>query len=134
MMLVYAKPADLTNRLDPIPANATALIEAASARVRDITSNDLYDTTPPGLPADEDLRDALREATCLQVIAWVELGINPATGGLRTEIASQSADGGSVTYSRPDPAALRRASEYLCHEAVLVLRNAGLASGRPLIC
>ncbi|WP_280455886.1 hypothetical protein [Nocardia brasiliensis] len=134
MMLVYAKPADLTNRLDPIPANATALIEAASARVRDITSNDLYDITPPGLPVDEDLRAALREATCLQVIAWAELGIDPATGGLRTEIASQSADGGSVSYSRPDPAALRRASEFLCHEAVLVLRNAGLASGRPLIC
>ncbi|MFG1796699.1 hypothetical protein [Nocardia sp. NPDC049149] len=134
MMLVYAKPADLTNRLDPIPANAVALIEAASSRVRDITSNDLYDITPPGLPADDELRDALREATCLQVIAWVELGVDPAIGGLRTEIASQSADGGSVTYSRPDPATLRRASEYLCHEAVLVLRNAGLASGRPLIC
>ncbi|MFG1794008.1 hypothetical protein [Nocardia sp. NPDC049149] len=134
MMLVYAKPADLTNRLDPIPPNAVALIEAASSRVRDITSNDLYDITPPGLPADDDLRDALREATCLQVIAWAEAGIDPATGGLKAEIASQSADGGSVSYNRPDPAVLRRASEYLCHEAVLVLRNAGLASGRPLIC
>ncbi|WP_157124752.1 hypothetical protein [Nocardia pseudovaccinii] len=134
MMLVYATPADLTGRLDPIPSHAVALITAASTRIRDITSNDLYDITPAGLPADDDLREALREATCLQVIAWVNAGIDPSAAGLQPVIASQSADGGSVTYSRPDPDTIRRAAERLCHEAVLMLRNAGLASGRPLIC
>ncbi|MFE9323515.1 hypothetical protein ACIHDR_45450 [Nocardia sp. NPDC052278] len=130
MMLVYATPADLTGRLDPIPSNAASLIAAAATRVRDITSNDLYDITPAGLPADDDLR----EATCLQVLAWVAAGIDPSAAGLRPAVASQSADGGSVTYTQPDPNTIQRAAERLCHEAVLVLRNAGLASGRPLIC
>ncbi|WP_156094859.1 hypothetical protein [Nocardia lijiangensis] len=134
MMLVYATPSDLTGRLDPVPADAAALIASASTRVRDITSNDLYDITPSGLPSDPDLRQALREATCLQVVAWVEARIKPSTSALRVQVASQSVDGGSVAYRLPDPEAIRRASENLCHEVVLVLRNAGLASGRPLIC
>ncbi|WP_225732718.1 hypothetical protein, partial [Nocardia sp. JCM 34519] len=134
VMLVYATIADLTGRLDPIPANAAALIRTASAQVRDITSNDLYDITPAGLPTDPDLRDVLREATCVQVLSWVAAGIDPSAAPLRPEIASQSADGGSVSYQLPDPDRIQRAGERLCHEAVLVLRNAGMATGRPLIC
>ncbi|WP_157978286.1 MULTISPECIES: hypothetical protein [Nocardia] len=134
MMLVYATPADLTHRLDPIPADAAALIASASSLVRDHTVNDLYATTPAGLPSDPDQREALREATCLQVIAWTKARITPAAGALRAEVASQSVDGGSVAYRLPDPAAIAQAAERLCYESVLVLRNAGLASGRPLIC
>ncbi|MEV6321378.1 hypothetical protein AB0M45_09300 [Nocardia sp. NPDC051787] len=117
-----------------MPANVGALIRSASQLVRDITSNDLYDTTPAGLPSDDDQRDALREASCLQVIAWATAGIDPSASGLRPTVASQSADGGSVSYALPDPATIQQAAQRLCHEAVLVLRNAGLASGRPLIC
>lgn len=133
-MLVYASTDDLTGRVNLVPDNAEALIRSASVLVRDATSNDLYDIAPSGLPSDPDLRDALREATCLQVQAWVTAGIAPSTGSLRPAVASQSADGGSVTYNLPDPERIQRAAERLCHEAHLVLRNAGLASGRPLIC
>ncbi|MET7772427.1 hypothetical protein [Nocardia sp. NPDC005366] len=134
MMLVYATPADLTGRLDPIPNDATALIESASILVRDHTVNDLYAITPAGLPSNPDQREAVREATCLQVTAWTKARITPAAGGLRAEVTSQTVDGGSVAYRLPEPAAIQQAAQRLCHEAVLVLRNAGLASGRPLIC
>ncbi|MBF6333328.1 hypothetical protein [Nocardia transvalensis] len=132
-MLIYASPDDLAAFLTPVPDNAAALIRSASMLVRDVTSNDLYDITPAGLPSDPDLRQALREATCVQVASWVDAGIGPAAG-LKPAVASQSADGGSVSYSLPDPEQLQRARERLCHEAHLMLRNAGLASGRPLIC
>ncbi|KZM69644.1 hypothetical protein AWN90_07655 [Nocardia terpenica] len=132
-MLIYASTDDLAAFLNPIPENAGALIRSASTLVRDATSNDLYDTTPAGLPSDPDLRDALRRAVCVQVSTWVNAGIGPSAG-LKPVVASQSADGGSVSYSLPDPQLLQYARDRLCHEAHLTLRNAGLASGRPLIC
>lgn len=132
-MLIYASTDDLSAVLTPIPDNAAALLRSASVLVRDVTSNDLYDITPAGLPTDPDLRDALREATCVQVAAWVDAGID-LSAGLKPVVASQSADGGSVSYSLPDPQLLQYTRDRLCREAHLILRNAGLASGRPLIC
>lgn len=34
-----------------------------------------------GLATDAQIREALRDATCIQAAAWVALGIDPATGG-----------------------------------------------------
>jgi hypothetical protein len=136
-VLVYAAPDDLADGwLTTLPDNTTAtrLIRFASNLVREATRNDLYDTYPSGLPIDLDIADAMRDATCAQAAMWFLAGINPAAGSVGREIgiASQTADGGSVTYSDPITGEEVEGSlSRLSSAAIQILRNAGLASARP---
>lgn len=136
-MLVYAEPNDLLtgNWVLEIPDNATNLIRHASIMVRNITRLALYDTQPSGLPEDDDLREAMRDAVCAQVTAWTDAGINPAAGaaGRSAQIQSQSADGGSVTYGNLLSAEeIHKASTTLCSLALGILVDVGLIQTRPL--
>lgn len=135
-MLVYATSAEVAAYLGvPAPDNVVALIRKASSMVRDITRVALYDTLPSGLPEDDDKRIAMSEAVCAQIEAWQASGINPVGGaaGRDVAIASQSADGGSVTYGNLVTAEeVEKASNRLCGMAVQILRDAGLVSTRPL--
>lgn len=134
-MLVYATPTEVEDFTGyPAPDNATALIRNASAMVRDITRLARYDTLPNGLPEDDDLRDAMKEAVCAQVESWTAAGINPVGGvaGREVAIASQSADGGSVTYANlPTADEIAKATKTLCALSVTILKDAGLISTRP---
>lgn len=136
-MLVYAEPNDLLtgNWVLEVPDNATALMRQASIMVRNATRVALYDTLPSGLPEDDDIREAMRDAVCAQVTAWTEAGINPVAGaaGRTAQIASQSADGGSVTYGNLVSAEeYARASTRLCSLAIGILVDVNLISTRPL--
>lgn len=137
-MLTYAEPDDLADGwLTELPDNATAvrLIRYASQLVRSATRLDLYDVYPSGLPVDLDVAEAMRDATCAHAAMWHLAGINPAAGtvGRELSIASQTADGGSVTYAdQIDATEIERSLTALSPAALRILRNAGLASTRPL--
>ncbi|MBF6358197.1 hypothetical protein IU449_27245 [Nocardia higoensis] len=136
-MLVYAQPDDLMSGwLDepPTTAVATRAIRYASILVRTATRCDHYEVSPAGAPTEPDVIEAMRDATCAHAAMWITAGINPAAGSAGREIgiASQSADGGSVTYADSVTAeevevSLRR----LIPTALDILRNAGMASTRP---
>jgi hypothetical protein len=137
-LLTYAVPDDLITGqwLDGAtpPDNAVTLIRYASALVRTATRNDLYNVQPSGLPVDSDIADAMRDATCCQAAMWSLAGINPAAGVVGREVAiqSQTADGGSVTYADSIKAEeIEAALDRLSKAALLILRNAGLASSGP---
>ncbi|MGM5065726.1 hypothetical protein EU244_012830 [Rhodococcus qingshengii] len=131
-MLVYADADDLTTWLgEPAPDNAASLLRHASSRVANACRCDIYDTQPNGLPVDDDIREALMEATCAQAERWKELNVNPAAGagGLAVQVTSSSIDGSSVsTTAATVDAARAEALEGLCELSVSILRNAGLAS------
>ena len=136
-MLTYAVPDDLMDGwLTEAPPAAEALrnIRFASQLVRNATRLDLYDTYPSGLPVDLDIVEAMRDATCAQAAMWVLAGVDPAAGsiGRQIGIASESADGGSVTYGDAVKREEVEASvSRLSSAALQILRNAGLASTRP---
>lgn len=136
-MLTYAVPDDLMDGWlveEPETAVATRAIKFASQLVRTATRCDHYEVDPAGLPTEPDVIEAMRDATCAHAAMWIEAGINPAAGTLGREIgiASQSADGGSVTYSDAITAEEVAASlKALTPTALDILRSAGLASSRP---
>ncbi len=136
-VLIYAAPDDLIDGdwlTGTVPANATALLRYASILVRRATMCDHYDTDSAGLPADTVTAGAFRDATCAQAAMWSLAGINPLAGtvGRELAVASQTADGGSVTYGDAISAEeVDQALSRLNSAALLILRNAGLASTRP---
>ncbi len=142
-MPVYAQPADLDEWMAPTaaPDNATALLRSASYRVADATKTAVYDIGTNGLPADVDLRDALRDATCAQVAVWAALGNTPGLGGLDTKAAVRSKQVGSMSIgidtsvaSSVTASEVRRkiVDEDLCRDAMLILDQAGLLNG-PIV-
>ena len=80
-MLVYADADNLAEWLgEPAPDNAASLLRHASSRVANACRCDIYDTQPSGLPVDDDIREALRDATCAQAERWSALKVDPAAG------------------------------------------------------
>lgn len=133
-MLVYATPTDLADWLDtPAPPNATVLLRRASVLVTKACRNDVYDTTPAGLPTDDDLLEAVRDACCEQASVWNANGIDPiaGVGGLTPNLSSTGIDGATLAYSTAAIDAARTGSlDALTTSALDILRNAGLASAR----
>lgn len=131
-MLVYADADNLAAWLgEPAPDNATSLLRHASSRVANACRCDIYDTQPSGLPVDDDIREALRDATCAQAEQWSVLKVDPAAGagGFDVQVTSSSIDGSSLsTTAAAVDAARAEALDSLCELSVSILRNAGLAS------
>jgi hypothetical protein len=133
----YATVEELAGFLAPdeLPDNADKLLGYATLLVRDACRRDLYKAQPDGLPADDDLREAMVEAVLMQAAEWDAAGINPAAGsaGQGAEVASSSLGGGSVTF---DAAGQRQAKaaavSALSAAALFRLRDAGLASSGVL--
>ena len=116
---------------EPAPENVAALIRSASSIIEHTTRNDLYDVTPAGLPSDDDVADAFRDATCAQVAALIAADLDPDAGiaADKAEIASSKVLSGSVTYDTAGRrAARRRVENIVTGSAYRILRNAGLAS------
>ncbi|MGR6521844.1 hypothetical protein ACU5JM_09445 [Rhodococcus erythropolis] len=131
-MLVYATDGDLSAWMDfPAPEGAASLLRHASARVANACRCDIYDTQPNGRPVDDDLDDALRDATCAQAEQWILLKVDPAAGagGFDVQVTSSSIDGSSLsTTAATVDAARAEALDGLCELSVSILRAAGLAS------
>lgn len=136
MTTTYATTAELKAFLgldpgDPDPANATRYIRTASGLVTEAILAAVYRVDENGVPTDATKAAACRDATLIQVEAWIASGIDPALGtaqvkrAVKTKAASNG--GLSVTYDAPDPRhhQLAEARE-LVAEAVVPLRVNGL--------
>ncbi|MFC4128916.1 hypothetical protein [Nocardia rhizosphaerae] len=136
-VLIYAVPDDLIDGAwltGTAPTNAPILLRYASILVRRATMCDRYDTDSTGLPTDGGVAEAFRDATCAQAAMWCLAGIDPVAGSVGRElaVASQTADGGSVTYGDAvDADEIDRALSRLHSAARLILKNAGLAALGP---
>lgn len=113
------------------------LLRIATGRVRHATRRAMYSVTPNGLPADDDLRDALRDATVAQVYAFLEWGLAEAviTGGMGVEatVSTASINGASVTL---DESVMLDGRQHLIdgglsEMAETYLEEAGLLHGLP---
>jgi hypothetical protein len=111
------------------PANAGRLLARASRLVSAATKAAIYDTDPAGYPSDSDVRQAFREATCVQVEVWTDRlsaetdGSDPAAGPWT------SVSAGGLSFSRPAesvPAAVAEDTK-LTAEAQEILSDLGLA-------
>ena len=138
MTILYATVDDLLPHINEAPdVNLDRLVRFASGIIQRATRRARYDTTPLGLPQDETLMTAMREATVAQIRAWVEADLweQVATAGVKvgTVLKSSSINGKSITLdtSASDAARAHLLAGGLSLEAELILDNAGLLSGLP---
>lgn len=142
-MLVYATTADLSGApwsLSPLPEHADLLLSQASRLVRRATMTTWYPTDATGFPRDAHLREALRDATCAQVLAWARAEVDPATGGYQPSgavVQSKGIGSARVSYDTSSAASVTSltarasAATALSQDAYLILSDAGLWSVRP---
>lgn len=132
-MLVYANPDALGAWTgEPAPDNAVQLIRRASTMVGVATRMARYAVTPAGLPADDDQADAMRDATCAQVAAWVAAGVSPTGELITAQVAKTSIEGATIDYDTATASSDRdRVAGTLCSEAWDILSLAGLIGGHP---
>ncbi|MFC9514388.1 hypothetical protein ACFTSD_01515 [Nocardiaceae bacterium NPDC056970] len=131
-MLVFATEDQLAEWSgQPVPSKARVLLREASILVRNACKADVFDTLPNGMPADDDKRIAMQEATCSQAVVWAATGVDPTAGagGLAREVVSSSIDGASVSYNTANTDSAKATSiDSLCPSAHQILRIAGLSS------
>lgn len=145
MSLIYATLDDVkgqapTGLFDEVEdATLTRLLRLASAAVGKATRAAIYDTDPNGMPSDLDKREAMRDATCCQIMAWVEAGVHGdiLTSGATSKatVASSSINGASVSFDDTQGQAARShlLGGGMGTEAALILEDAGLLGGLPSI-
>lgn len=105
MAPVYATSEDLASYLgETAPANADALLRAASLLVDGLLIGAVYATDSKQQPTDDGVADALVDATVMQAAYWHHTGL-PAEGAG----AYESVSIGSVSLSRGDGAVSGRA-------------------------
>lgn len=128
MPRIYATAADLAAYAPPgvtVPdePEATRVLTRASERVDDALVSAIYRTNSDGTPYDPDVVEALRNATCAQVVEWLRTGDEHGDAG-----QWQSVGIGSVNLAR-NTAAPTTAPGELHADAIAHLRRAGLLAG-----
>lgn len=130
---VFAEPSDLAGEpwhLALTEPAARALLRRASIVIEGLTVAARYDVDEDGYPADLDVTEALRDATCAQAVWFDETGdasgaegrwqsLSLGTAALTRTGAGTSAGTASVAESRISP------------EATTILATAGLLGGAP---
>ncbi|TCO64383.1 hypothetical protein [Actinocrispum wychmicini] len=123
-MRVYATTADLVEYAGPdvLDQDSPRLLARASERVDSLLLTAVYDTTPDGLPVEEQVRDALTRATCALVQWWSETGDPTGAGGrfVESQIGTLRLKR-SESDTEPD----------LAPAAVRILVTAGLLADAP---
>ncbi|BAC73228.1 hypothetical protein AQJ43_23740 [Streptomyces avermitilis] len=66
--MAYATVEEFTDYLDPdpVPANASRLLDRASTKLDRLLTGAVYETNADGLPTDPALAAVFREAVCIQ--------------------------------------------------------------------
>lgn len=139
---VYATAEDLAAApwSTPTTAGVDRLLATASRLVRRATMTAIYHTDADHLPTDEDLREAMRQATCAQVATWLAVKVDPLAGGAQASAvltASKSLGSGSISYDTSAAGSVNAAqakadaATSLGMDAYLILSEAGLVSSRP---
>lgn len=114
------------------PANILSLLRSASILVRAATVTACYETDDDGYPTDAVLVEAMRDAACSHAAALAAAGVDPASAGAVSAIASTSIGGASITYADAGAfTARQRLATTLCPEALRILHDAGLHGGPP---
>jgi hypothetical protein len=115
------------------PSNIDAILRSCTTLVFDATKTAIYAVDANGLATDTVVKNALRDATCIQAQAWVSLGIDPAAGGaMQTAKTAKRKKIGTaeVEYTEIELKAvtIARADAYssLVPEAATYLRTRGL--------
>lgn len=108
--VTLASPSDFTtwNLGVAGPSNIVAILRSCTSIVLDAAEGVIYDVDPlTGLATDTQVKTALMETTCIQAVAWVALGIDPALGGVTTQTvkASKKILSAAITYDTGDTAA-----------------------------
>ncbi|HEY8394725.1 MAG TPA: hypothetical protein VIK92_08010 [Thermaerobacter sp.] len=131
--MTYATTDDLERYLSPTPPDADLLLTRASRLIDRLLTSAVYEVDDTGMPVDEQIAAALRDATCEQTVAWImggEDGTGAASEYTSVTIGSVSlarASGGAGTGSG-GPAAARPAPQTL-----LILQQAGLLGHAPRV-
>ena len=96
-----AAPEDLATWIaDAPPNNAIALLREATTLVLDAVEGSFYDIDPlTGLATDLQVKNALRDATCIQAAAWNSINYDPLAGGVVTSLVKSSKKIGSASFS-----------------------------------
>lgn len=134
-MILYATAAQLETWMDATPeGDVKPLLRRASGLVGRACRNDRYYTQANGLPVDDDLIEALQDATCAQVEVWIAAGVDPIAGDT-TQTAQpvwSEIDGARINFDPSGAVAASRAKsaaiDGLCDEAWDILRAAGLGT------
>lgn len=110
--------------LSKLPAQADLrMLKRASLAVSKATMTAVYDVDADGLPEDDQVAEALRDATCAQVEAWLASGDE-----LGQAESYDSVQIGSVRLTGKSAAIL--GGQSLAPRAADVLHLAGLLAGR----
>lgn len=123
-LTIYATREDLNNwPLDVDPDKADSLLRSASIRVAWACNRNPYTDQPSGTDAE-----ALRDATCAAVAAWLAVGIDPNAGGLDLQVVKATKLlTGSVDYETGGRlTAQQAAAAQIGEEARQLLLAAGL--------
>lgn len=93
-----------------VPDDLDLQLRDATRLVRRAVRNAFYAVDTDGNATDEKVIDALRDATCAQVQAWVRLKIDRTAGGVVTAgtVTSKSIGSASVSYGDANAAAAAR--------------------------
>lgn len=118
------------------PDGIDAKLRGCTSLVLDASLGVIYDVDPlTGLATDETVKNALRDATCIQAQAWVALNIDPATGGIQTSGVKRAKRIGSasIEYADTATAAAARAAAYtsLVPQAAMFLQQRNLLGTQP---
>lgn len=134
-MRLFAKPADFEKYADmEPPENIDRLLRTASAWVTVAVRRARFDVDTAGNPADPDVVEALRDATCEQVLVWVENDITPGKIADRGAVSSTSIGDASISYETASVTAEREVlANVICDGAYMILDEAGLIGGQPWV-
>lgn len=121
------------------PSNIAQILRSCTSLVLDASQGAIYDVDPlTGLATDTAVKDALRDATCIQAQAWVTLKINPATGGVAQSSKTATAKklgSATIDYGSAEPQAVSEARvhayTHLVPEAARFLQQRNLLGGEP---
>lgn len=134
-MLLFANEQDVERWLGAdAPDGVERLLRLASMKVGYAVRRAIFDVTPAGLPADPDVAEALRDATCAQVEVWHLGEVEAGVVDTEARVSKSSIEGASVEYDTAGAdakATLLR--EHLCTEAWEILALAGLTGGMPWV-
>ncbi|SDR76559.1 hypothetical protein [Corynebacterium timonense] len=134
-MLLFATEDEFERYADmTAPDNVDRLLMLASSWVKEAVRRAQFDVSPAGLPTDPDVADALRDATCEQVLVWVQNGVEPGKHDTRGPVSSSSIGDASVSYETASVVESRAvAATELCPTALTILEGADLVGWQPWV-
>ncbi|WP_297453256.1 hypothetical protein [uncultured Corynebacterium sp.] len=117
-----------------VPENIDRLLRIASAWVQDTVKRARFAVDKDGAPTDPHIVDALRDATCEQVLVWQENDVQPGKNPERGAVTSTSIGDASISYETASVVRDRElVASAVAPTALTILDAAGLWEGHPWV-